>query len=90
MTVAPLTSRSAGLPAAERGRRAAMLTVLLAGQFMGLLDVFVVNVALPTIGASLPRLGGVAATGRRRLHHRLRHAADHRRPETSTDGGGCT
>src|SRR5258707_9169074 len=34
-----------------------MLAVLLLGQFMGLLDVFVVNVALPTIGADLDACG---------------------------------
>lgn len=34
-----------------------MLGVLLLGQFMGLLDVFVVNVALPTIGADLHASG---------------------------------
>src|SRR5260221_8776463 len=34
-----------------------MLAVLLLGQFMGLLDVFVVNVALPTIGADLDASG---------------------------------
>jgi MFS family permease len=34
-----------------------MLAVLLAGQFMGLLDVFVVNVALPAIGADLHASG---------------------------------
>ncbi|HMD93323.1 MAG TPA: hypothetical protein VKG80_11845 [Trebonia sp.] len=41
--------------AAERdnGARRLMLVVLLAGQFMALLDVTIVNVAMPTIGRSL-------------------------------------
>ena len=39
------------------GEQWLMLAVLLLGQFMGLLDVFVVNVALPTIGADLDASG---------------------------------
>ena len=38
-------------------RRWAMLAVLLAGQFMALLDVTIVNVAMPTIGRSLHASG---------------------------------
>jgi MFS family permease len=34
-----------------------MLIVLLAGQFMALLDVTIVNVALPTVGRSLHASG---------------------------------
>ena len=45
--------RAAG---AARGRWL-MLIVLLAGQFMALLDVTVVNVAMPTIGRSLHASG---------------------------------
>ena len=35
-----------------------MLIVLLAGQFMALLDVTIVNVAMPTIGRTLHATGG--------------------------------
>ena len=47
------------LTAAERqaGTRWLMLIVLLAGQFMALLDVTIVNVAMPTIGRSLHASG---------------------------------
>jgi MFS family permease len=41
----------------EAGPRWLMLVVLLAGQFMALLDVTIVNVALPTIGRSLHASG---------------------------------
>ena len=45
---------AAGVDAAGPGRRRwAMLAVLLAGQFMALLDVTIVNVAMPTIGRTL-------------------------------------
>lgn len=45
-------------PISTRGDgRRLMLGVLLLGQFMGLLDVFVVNVAMPTIGADLHASG---------------------------------
>ena len=45
-------------PAAGPGRRRwAMLAVLLAGQFMALLDVTIVNVAMPTIGRTLHASG---------------------------------
>jgi len=45
---------AAGADAAGPGRRRwAMLAVLLAGQFMALLDVTIVNVAMPTIGRTL-------------------------------------
>ncbi|HEY2522110.1 MAG TPA: MFS transporter [Streptosporangiaceae bacterium] len=47
-------ARSApGLAAGPGRRRWAMLAVLLAGQFMALLDVTIVNVAMPTIGRTL-------------------------------------
>lgn len=47
-----------GAPAAGRpGREWLMLGVLLLGQFMGLLDVYIVNVAMPTIGADLHASG---------------------------------
>jgi MFS family permease len=47
---------SAGAAAAARGRWL-MLIVLLGGQFMALLDVTIVNVAMPTIGRSLHASG---------------------------------
>ena len=43
--------------AAPPGHRWLMLAVLLGGQFMALLDAFVVNVALPSIGADLHASG---------------------------------
>jgi MFS family permease len=46
-----------GLAADPGRRRWAMLAVLLAGQFMALLDVTIVNVAMPTIGRSLHASG---------------------------------
>ena len=45
-------------PATAARGRWLMLIVLLAGQFMALLDVTVVNVAMPTIGRSLHASGG--------------------------------
>jgi len=42
---------------APDGRRWLMLAVLLLGQFMGLLDVFIVNVAMPAIGVDLHASG---------------------------------
>src|SRR5579859_7483500 len=48
--------RDAGAAAGGRGRWL-MLIVLLAGQFMALLDVTVVNVAMPTIGRTLHASG---------------------------------
>jgi MFS family permease len=54
------TSQSTlGVDGARGGEaRWLMLVVLLAGQFMALLDVTIVNVALPTIGRSLRASGG--------------------------------
>jgi MFS family permease len=52
----PFARGAAGVAAAAAGpgrRRWAMLAVLLAGQFMALLDVTIVNVAMPTIGRTL-------------------------------------
>jgi MFS family permease len=46
-----------GLAAGSGRRRWAMLAVLLAGQFMALLDVTIVNVAMPTIGRTLHASG---------------------------------
>jgi MFS family permease len=52
------TSESMGLVGSDRDRgRWVMLIVLLCGQFMALLDVTVVNVAMPTIGRSLHASG---------------------------------
>jgi MFS family permease len=50
-------ARRPGQAAAPPGRRWLMLAVLLGGQFMALLDAFVVNVALPSIGAGLHASG---------------------------------
>ena len=44
-------------PEREAGASWLMLVVLLAGQFMALLDVTIVNVAMPTIGRSLHASG---------------------------------
>ncbi len=52
-----LTTQRAVRAAAQDTSRWAMLAVLLLGQFMGLVDVFVVNVALPTIGVDLHASG---------------------------------
>jgi MFS family permease len=48
---------AAGAATGPGRRRWAMLAVLLAGQFMALLDVTIVNVAMPTIGRSLHASG---------------------------------
>ena len=50
LDVARARARAAGTPP---GHRWLMLAVLLGGQFMALLDAFVVNVAMPSIGADL-------------------------------------
>ena len=49
--------RPAIAPEREAGASWLMLVVLLAGQFMALLDVTIVNVAMPTIGRSLHASG---------------------------------
>ncbi|MGA9834070.1 MAG: MFS transporter, partial [Trebonia sp.] len=49
--------RPAIAPEREAGTSWLMLVVLLAGQFMALLDVTIVNVAMPTIGRSLHASG---------------------------------
>jgi MFS family permease len=51
------TARLGRTAAAPPGRRWLMLAVLLGGQFMALLDAFVVNVAMPSIGADLHASG---------------------------------
>src|ERR1700733_3562974 len=53
------TSRTSPTVAGPRDARPRwlMLVVLLAGQFMALLDVTIVNVAMPTIGRSLHASG---------------------------------
>ncbi|MCO5972332.1 MFS transporter [Actinoallomurus soli] len=57
MVSTDFTARPSG-PATQRaGRLWLMLVVLLLGQFMGLLDVTIVNVAVPTIGADLHASG---------------------------------
>ena len=50
-------------PATAARGRWLMLIVLLAGQFMALLDVTVVNVAMPTVGRSLHASGAVLSSG---------------------------
>jgi EmrB/QacA subfamily drug resistance transporter len=57
MAIAPLSNRPSVVRQNDGPRRAAMLAALLVGQFMALLDVFVVNVALPAIGAGLHASG---------------------------------
>jgi MFS family permease len=54
LDVARLRDRAAGAPP---GHRWLMLAVLLGGQFMALIDAFVVNVAMPSIGADLHASG---------------------------------
>jgi MFS family permease len=49
--------RRADKSGGDDGRRWLMLAVLLVGQFMGLLDVLIVNVAMPAIGADLHASG---------------------------------
>ena len=53
----PAQARQALQPAEATGRSWLMLAVLLLGQFMCLLDVFVVNVAMPAIGTGLHASG---------------------------------
>lgn len=57
MTTTGSASHPAAAPAAEASRRWMMLTLLLLGQFMGLVDVFIVNVAMPSIGKELHASG---------------------------------
>src|SRR5690349_14682902 len=54
LDVARPRARAAGAPP---GHRWLMLAVLLGGQFMALIDAFVVNVAMPSIGADLHASG---------------------------------
>ncbi|MEU2249391.1 MFS transporter [Streptomyces sp. NPDC019224] len=57
MTTAGPTARPAAAPDAPSGRQWMMLVLLLLGQFMGLVDVFIVNVAMPSIGTRLHASG---------------------------------
>ncbi|MDQ1742961.1 MAG: hypothetical protein QOE23_1300 [Pseudonocardiales bacterium] len=57
MTTTGSASHPAAAPAAEASRRWMMLVLLLLGQFMGLVDVFVVNVAMPSIGTEFDASG---------------------------------
>jgi MFS family permease len=57
MTTLDLARPSDRAAAAPPGHRWLMLAVLLGGQFMALLDAFVVNVALPSVGAGLHASG---------------------------------
>jgi MFS family permease len=57
MTTLDLAGRRSRAAAAPPGHRWLMLAVLLGGQFMALLDAFVVNVALPSIGVDLHASG---------------------------------
>ena len=52
-----LTAKPPGPTPQREGRPWTMLAVLLLGQFMALLDVTIVNVAVPTIGADLHASG---------------------------------
>ncbi|HEU5416466.1 MAG TPA: hypothetical protein VFV41_02160 [Streptosporangiaceae bacterium] len=55
----PATTGPASTDTAAGGRRWLMLAVLLGGQLMALLDVFVVNVALPSIRSGLDASGAM-------------------------------
>lgn len=57
MTTTGPASHPAAAPAAESSRPWTMLVLLLLGQFMGLVDVFIVNVAMPSIGTELHASG---------------------------------
>ncbi|MFF4214514.1 MFS transporter [Streptomyces sp. NPDC001796] len=57
MTTAGSAAHPAAAPDAHTGRRWMMLVLLLLGQFMGLVDVFIVNVAMPSIGTQLHASG---------------------------------
>ncbi|WP_344331628.1 MFS transporter [Kitasatospora putterlickiae] len=57
MTTAGSATQPTAAPAAESNRRWMMLVLLLLGQFMGLVDVFIVNVAMPSIGTQLHASG---------------------------------
>ena len=71
--------------------RLGLLTVLL-GTFLPMLDFFIVNVALPTIGTDLHAGRGRARARRRRLRHRVRAAARRSAAGSATPsaGGGCS
>lgn len=56
-TVRPGGAQREGAQHARTDRRWLMLTVLLAGQFMAILDATIVNVAMPTIGTDLHASG---------------------------------
>ncbi|MEU1733357.1 MFS transporter [Streptosporangium sp. NPDC020145] len=55
MTAPPILEAPAALPASSRNRR--LLTVILTGQFMAILDVSIVNVASPVIRSDLGTSG---------------------------------
>src|SRR5436305_15086074 len=57
MTTTGSASHPTAAPATEASRRWLMLMLLLLGQFMGLVDVFIANVAMPSIAASLHASG---------------------------------
>ncbi|GAA0385122.1 MFS transporter [Microbispora corallina] len=57
MVIPDFTTRPSHSKVQQGGRLWLMLAVLLLGQFMGLLDVTIVNVAVPTIGADLHASG---------------------------------
>jgi MFS family permease len=57
MTTLDVARPRAGAAGAPPGRRWLMLAVLLGGQLMALIDAFVVNVAMPSIGADLHASG---------------------------------
>ena len=57
MTTLDLARPPGRTAAAPPGHRWLMLAVLLGGQFMALIDAFVVNVAMPSIGADLHASG---------------------------------
>lgn len=57
MTTTGSASYPTAAPAAEANRRWTVLVLLLLGQFMGLVDVFIVNVAMPSIGTEFHASG---------------------------------
>ncbi|HEY3483190.1 MAG TPA: MFS transporter, partial [Streptomyces sp.] len=57
MTVQDAVARTTGTPGEQGGRPWLMLATLLLGQLMGVLDVLIVNVAMPEIGTDLHASG---------------------------------
>ena len=71
-------SRSTHPRPVRRSRLGRLLTIILVGQFMAVLDVFGRQRRRPDHPYRPPRVRRRPAARHRRLHHRLRHAAHHR------------